>query len=63
MAGGTHTDFVPDAVIDRFALIGPVIDRGPFANHADWDLTTATAVAMGIPGTETIGAVSLPSAP
>jgi rare lipoprotein A len=39
----------------------PVIDRGPYANHADWDLTLATASQLGIPGTETIGAVSLPS--
>jgi hypothetical protein len=41
-------------------IVVPVIDRGPYANHADWDLTTATAKAMGIPGTATIGAVSLP---
>jgi rare lipoprotein A (peptidoglycan hydrolase) len=39
----------------------PVIDRGPYANHADWDLTLATAkklhtVAIGV---ATIGAVSL----
>ncbi len=39
----------------------PVIDRGPYANHADWDLTLATASKLGIPGTETIGAVSLPA--
>jgi rare lipoprotein A (peptidoglycan hydrolase) len=41
-------------------MIVPVIDRGPYANHADWDLTNATAKAMGMDGTETIGAVSLP---
>jgi hypothetical protein len=40
-------------------LVVPVIDRGPYANHADWDLTLATANALGIGGTETIGAVSL----
>jgi hypothetical protein len=40
-----------------------VIDRGPYANHADWDLTTATATALGIDGTATIGAVSLPQQP
>ena len=44
-------------------LIVPVIDRGPSANGADWDLTDATAKALGIPGTATIGAVSLPVAP
>jgi rare lipoprotein A (peptidoglycan hydrolase) len=36
-----------------------VIDRGPYANSADWDLTAATARALGITGTATIGAVSL----
>ncbi len=41
-------------------LIVPVIDRGPYANHADWDLTMATATALKIPGTATVGAVSLP---
>jgi hypothetical protein len=40
-------------------IIVPVIDRGPYANGADWDLTMATAHALGIPGTETIGAVAL----
>jgi rare lipoprotein A len=40
-------------------LLVPVIDRGPYANHADWDLTEATGRAMGMDGTETIGAVSL----
>jgi rare lipoprotein A len=44
-------------------IIVPVIDRGPYANHADWDLTTATAHALGIPGTATVGAVSLPPQP
>jgi rare lipoprotein A len=43
------------------SIIVPVIDRGPYANHADWDLTTATAQALGISGTATVGAVSLPS--
>jgi rare lipoprotein A len=39
----------------------PVIDRGPYAHGADWDLTMATAKALRISGTTTIGAVSLPS--
>ena len=38
----------------------PVIDRGPYANGADWDLTEATAKALGIDSTVTLGAVSLP---
>jgi rare lipoprotein A len=41
-------------------IVVPVIDRGPYAHGADWDLTEATAAALGIEGTETIGAVSLP---
>jgi len=44
-------------------LVVPVIDRGPYANGADWDLTEATDTALRIPGTATIGAVSLPRAP
>jgi hypothetical protein len=38
----------------------PVIDRGPYGTGADWDLTEATATALGMKETETIGAVSLP---
>ncbi len=44
-------------------IVVPVIDRGPYANHADWDLTEATARALQMPGMATIGAVSLPSPP
>lgn len=36
----------------------PVIDRGPFANGARWDLTMATAKALGITETATIGTLS-----
>jgi hypothetical protein len=42
-------------------IVVPVIDRGPYANGADWDLTEATAKALGMDGTATIGAVSLPA--
>ena len=35
----------------------PVIDRGPYANGADWDLTMATARALGMRQTATIGAL------
>lgn len=41
-------------------LVVPVIDRGPYANGADWDLTMATGRALRLPGTARIGAVSLP---
>jgi rare lipoprotein A len=42
-------------------MIVPVIDRGPYANGADWDLTMATAKRLGVTTTSTIGAVSLPA--
>jgi len=37
-------------------IVVPVIDRGPYANHANWDLTMATGAALGMRETETIGA-------
>jgi rare lipoprotein A len=45
---------------DGRTIVVPVIDRGPYANGADWDLTEATAAALGMTATDTIGAVSLP---
>jgi rare lipoprotein A len=44
-------------------IVVPVIDRGPYANGADWDLTRATAKAIGMGGLDRIGAVSLPRKP
>jgi hypothetical protein len=41
-------------------IIVPVIDRGPYANNADYDLTMATGSALGMDTTATLGAVSLP---
>lgn len=41
-------------------LTVPVIDRGPYANGASWDVTAATATALGMDGTEWIGAIALP---
>lgn len=35
----------------------PVIDRGPYASGITWDLTEATASALGINGTTTIGTI------
>ena len=40
-------------------IVVPVIDRGPYANHADWDLTTATARALHMNGTERLGAAAI----
>jgi rare lipoprotein A (peptidoglycan hydrolase) len=36
-------------------LTVPVLDRGPYANHADWDLTAGAAQALGITETVRIG--------
>jgi rare lipoprotein A (peptidoglycan hydrolase) len=44
-------------------MVVPVIDKGPYANHADWDLTMATGKALGDTGTAWVGAVSLPRQP
>lgn len=33
----------------------PVVDRGPFANGAKWDLTAAAAEQVGLRSTQTIG--------
>jgi hypothetical protein len=41
------------------SLTVPVVDRGPFAHHASWDLTAATAEALGFVRTDRIGAVAL----
>jgi rare lipoprotein A len=35
----------------------PVVDRGPFSNGARYDLTSATATALGLTETSTIGVV------
>ena len=37
----------------------PVVDRGPYANGASWDLTYAAARALGFRYTDMIGAVRL----
>ena len=36
-----------------------VIDRGPFSNGANWDLTQATAESLGMSASDTVGAVAL----
>ena len=35
----------------------PVVDRGPFANGARYDLTSATGQALGFTTTDTVGVV------
>jgi hypothetical protein len=41
-------------------VVVPVIDRGPYS-FASWDLTMATARALGMGGTGTVGAMSVAS--
>jgi rare lipoprotein A len=40
-------------------VVVPVVDRGPFRRGTDWDLTAATAQALGFTETSRLGAVSL----
>jgi rare lipoprotein A len=46
-------------------IVVPVVDRGPFRRGMTWDLTEATAQALGFTTTDRIGAVRLrqPGAP
>ena len=41
----------------------PVVDRGPFRRGTDWDLTAATAQALGFEHTDRVGAVRVAPAP
>jgi rare lipoprotein A len=41
------------------SIVVRVIDRGPYANGANWDVTMATARALHMSSTETIGAARL----
>ncbi len=45
------------------ALVVPVLDRGPYANHADWDLTAGAALALDITETVRIGTRVVGAAP
>jgi rare lipoprotein A len=40
-------------------MVAPVVDRGPFARHAQWDLTAAAAKQIGMTVTSRIGAAPL----
>lgn len=42
------------------AISVPVVDRGPYGNHATWDLTEATASALRMTSSSKIGAVRAP---
>jgi rare lipoprotein A len=54
---GVANRTLPCGTLVRVAYAGhtltvPVLDRGPYANHADWDLTAGAAQALDI--TETV---------
>jgi rare lipoprotein A len=40
-------------------LVAPVVDRGPYANGADWDLTTAASKALGFDTTDRVGTITI----
>jgi hypothetical protein len=42
------------------SLTVPVVDRGPFRRGVTWDLTAATAQALGFTHTDTVGAMPAP---
>ena len=44
-------------------LTVPVLDRGPYANHADWDLTAGAAQALDITETVRVATRVVGSAP
>jgi rare lipoprotein A (peptidoglycan hydrolase) len=44
-------------------LTVPVVDRGPYANGADWDLTAAAAQALGIEETVHIATIIVGAVP
>jgi hypothetical protein len=48
-----------DLVYRGRSLTAPVIDRGPYARGVRWDLTEATAFALGLTQTDTIGALAV----
>ena len=41
----------------------PVVDRGPFRHGTKYDLTAATAQALGFDHTDRLGAIRLRTAP
>jgi len=51
-----------DVFYNGRAITVPVIDRGPFANGASYDLTQATANALGVRETVRVGVLPRPTA-
>lgn len=64
--GVAHRTLPCGTMVDLYSkghhLVVPVIDRGPFHKGVVWDLTSATAAAMGFTGSGKIAALRLPLA-
>jgi len=48
-----------DLVYHGRSLTVPVVDRGPYASGVQWDLTEATAIALGMRKTDAVGALPI----
>lgn len=61
LEGVAHRSLPCGTLVDLYyrghTLTVPVVDRGPFRNGADWDLTAAAARELGFDHTDRIGAV------
>ncbi len=65
---GVANRTLPCGTLVRVAYAGhvltvPVLDRGPYANHADWDLTAGAAQALDITETVRVATRVVGSAP
>jgi rare lipoprotein A len=63
--GVAHKTLPCGTMVDLYykgqSITVPVIDRGPYRPNTAWDLTTATASALGFTDTDSIGAVRVKS--
>jgi hypothetical protein len=59
--GVAHTSLPCGTLVEFYyrgrTVRAPVIDRGPYANSASWDLTTAAARAVGFNGLDYVGSL------
>jgi hypothetical protein len=59
--GVAHTTLPCGTLVELYyrgrVVRAPVIDRGPYANGATWDLTTATARTLGFDGLDYVGSL------
>ena len=59
--GVAHTQLPCGTLVEFYyrgrTIRAPVIDRGPYANGASWDLTTAAARALGFDGRSYVGSL------